>query len=698
MNIVMKTLNFGVLEEDTLLKKRGKQLFNLDIGLSVFAALFAEISLRITGYATLDISVLLISFAAVCSLFVFLMAKEKHELSVFLSQIIGFSFLVYAVLISEGFMTSLFFTAFALNGFIYFPDRKKLSVAMFLAYMGIFMVFLGWEIWTFDLVNMGAGHLVKFRTGMSIFAFLFIHKIFSIVSLYWVTMEKEEGSRKALAASEAKYRSFFEKVKVGIATEKNGKFASVNPEMANLLGYTGEELIGMKPIDIIHPDDYAKAKRRFDEMLKNPREPRQIPHRLLRKDKSILDVLITFAPLNEKKNLEEELIVTMSNLTPIREAEAALVQTEDQYRSLFENAFDGIFIYDLKEKAAKHCNKRLADTFGVSRAKILADFPYGFFPELQPNGMSSQNLIRQKRDEVLLDGRTKFTINALKPDGTTIVAEINMFTLPKPNSHLTASIFRDITEQQKQEAIIQKNITELNQKNEDLQKYIESNLELENFAYIASHDLKAPIRTIGSFSKLLRRKAASKLDDSELEFLDFINKGAENMSKLVEDLLTYSKVNTEDHQLELINMHNLLEMIVHELGVNIEENKAKINLVDIPKTIYADNTKMRQLFQNIIANAIKFKKPEVDPIITISCKEDTQFWHFSISDNGIGIKPEFHSKIFMLFRKLHGPNEFEGSGIGLSLCKKIVEQHFGTISIDSEYGNFTRFNFSIQKS
>ncbi len=698
MNFVTQILSLGVLEDDSPLKKRGKQVFNLDVWLSIFSALLAEVGLRISGHSSIDITVLLVSFVVLCSSVPFLMSRKQFGLAVFILQVACFSFLLYAVLMSQGFMVSLYFVVFAVNGFIYFPELKKLSGLMFLFFMFSFAGFITWEIWNFDLANMGTGYLIRFRIGMSIFGFLFIHKMFSVISLYWVTMDKVERSQKALTLSEMKYRSFFEKVKVGIATEKEGRFTSVNPEMSRLLGYGEDELIGMKPVDIIHPNDYPSVKKQFNEVVANPKVARQIPHRLLRKDKSILDVLVTFAPLGEEGNMEGELIVTMSNLTQIRAAEEALEETENRYRSLFENAFDGIFIYDLREQAAKHCNKKLADTLGVSRDEILTNFPDGFFPEFQPDGTSSQDLIRRKRDEVLLDGRTKFIIETLKPDRSTLTAEINMFSLPKPNSHLTVSIFRDISERQKQENIIQENIAELNQKNEDLQKYIESNLQLENFAYIASHDLKAPIRTIGSFSKLLKRKAASKLDDSELEFLEFINKGAENMSKLVEDLLTYSKANTENHQLELINMQNLLDLVIHELSVNIEENKAKINFVDIPKTIYADNTKMRQLFQNLIANAIKFKKPTVDPIITITGKEDTEFWHFSIRDNGIGIKPEFHDKIFMLFRKLHGSNEFEGSGIGLSLCKKIVEQHFGTISIDSEYGNFTCFDFSIRKS
>lgn len=386
------------------------------------------------------------------------------------------------------------------------------------------------------------------------------------------------------------------------------------------------------------------------------------------------------------------------DITQKHYAERALMESEAKYRTLFENAFDGLLIYDLEQQKIIECNQRMVDYLGVSINSLMNAYPQQFLPEYQPNGHKTTDLIKYYTEETLKKGKTQNEWELQRVDGVSLYAEVTVFQLPKPNTHLLVIIFKDITEKKKQETIIKEQVNELNNKNIDLERYIESNMQLENFAYIASHDLKAPMRTIVSFSQLLDRSAKSKLDDKEREYLQFIITAIYNMRSLVEDLLAYSRVNAQTHQTTPLSVRKLIEDVIAEMQIPIAEKEAIIKLDSMPAKIDGDPTKMRQLFQNMIANAIKFNRPGVRPNVMIGCEDRKSKWVFYIQDNGIGIQEEFHQKIFLLFRKLHSSMEYEGTGIGLALCKKIVEQHKGKIWLDSEPGRGTTFYFSLPKT
>lgn len=243
---------------------------------------------------------------------------------------------------------------------------------------------------------------------------------------------------------------------------------------------------------------------------------------------------------------------------------------------------------------------------------------------------------------------------------------------------------------------IENQLEELNQKNQKLEKYIESNMQLENFAYIASHDLKAPIRTIISFSQLLERNLKNKLDEDAKEYLDFVISASRNMRDLIDDLLAYSKINSQPIRRDIFTIGDILMAITTEIQTTIHEKNAIINW-NCAYEINADMIKMKQVFQNLITNAIKFQKPDIQPIINILCEENTDSWQFCVKDNGIGIKADYHERVFDLFQKIHNKSEFEGTGLGLAICKKIVNQHGGKIWIESTLGEGTTFHFTIAK-
>lgn len=228
---------------------------------------------------------------------------------------------------------------------------------------------------------------------------------------------------------------------------------------------------------------------------------------------------------------------------------------------------------------------------------------------------------------------------------------------------------------------------------DSIEKLSKSNQDLESFAYAASHDLQEPIRTIASYLQLIERKEKNLSQESK-EFLNFAVDGSKRMRKLLEGLLSYSRLKRTAFENEVINLDDLLLVMTANLNKQILETNSTIQHKNLG-TIYGNKTQISQLFQNIISNAIKFRKDGVAPIIKINRTTKEGKAVITIEDNGIGIDPNFHQKIFQLFSRLNTINKYSGSGIGLALCKRIVENHFGTIGIDSEKGQGTKFTISI---
>ncbi|WP_331447121.1 sensor histidine kinase [Streptomyces xanthochromogenes] len=224
-----------------------------------------------------------------------------------------------------------------------------------------------------------------------------------------------------------------------------------------------------------------------------------------------------------------------------------------------------------------------------------------------------------------------------------------------------------------------------------------SNAELEQFAYVASHDLQEPLRKVSSFTQLLQRRYAGQLDAKADQYIAFAVDGANRMQTLINDLLDFSRVGRVHHTHESVALDAVVERAVSALAVSIEETGAEISCEELP-TLVADPTQMGMLWQNLIGNAVKFHRPGQPPHIHVSAAREGALWRFSVTDDGIGIAPEYAEKVFVIFQRLHTKDAYSGSGIGLAMCKKIVEFHGGAIAVDQEYAGGTRITFTLAEA
>ncbi|RPD51538.1 hypothetical protein DRJ53_02335 [Paracnuella aquatica] len=221
------------------------------------------------------------------------------------------------------------------------------------------------------------------------------------------------------------------------------------------------------------------------------------------------------------------------------------------------------------------------------------------------------------------------------------------------------------------------------------------NVELEQFAYVASHDMQEPLRTISSFVELLRRQYGGRLDDKADKYLAFMSQASDRMKVLINDLLEYSRLGRKG-ELSLVNCNELTQAVLADLQLAIKDAGANVQVGALP-TVEAFPTELKQVFQNLIVNALKFRKKTEPPLIEVGCTEREDHWEFFVKDNGIGMDAKHYERIFVIFQRLHTRSEFEGSGIGLSHCKKIVEMHNGHIWVESVLGSGSTFYFTLQR-
>jgi PAS domain S-box-containing protein len=504
----------------------------------------------------------------------------------------------------------------------------------------------------------------------------------------------EEQTRLLIAsermAGEAKTGAYFEAASQAIiAVSREGRIGLVNRRTEEMFGYSREELIG-QPLELLVPATHRglHAEHRAgyfrDPRVRSMGADTELAG--LRKDGTQFPVEIGLSYVeSEEGTLALGLV---SDITERRASEAAIARknaeiraSEAQLRSYLEAASQAILAVSAAGKIVL-VNRATEDMFGYRREELL--------------GQEIEMLLPQRFRAVHTTHRAGFAANprvramgagldlwARRRDGTEFPIEIGLSYVETADGNLALGLVTDITERKRSADELAAAIDELRR----------SNTELEQFAYLASHDLQEPLRMITSYLNLLARRCRGKLDEDGEEFLRYAVDGAERMKQLIRDFLAVSRISTQALRREPSNAAEIVENSLQNLNTAIEESGATVHLDPLP-SIPADSGLLAQVFQNLVGNAIKFRGDRA-PEIRISAVERGADWIFSVSDNGIGIESRHAERIFRIFERLHESTEYSGSGIGLAVCKKIVERHGGRIWFESELGTGSVFRFSI---
>ena len=450
-------------------------------------------------------------------------------------------------------------------------------------------------------------------------------------------------------------------------------------------------------MEIVHPDD----RQNMDEYLRleviGKRKSFNKEYRIVRiNDKQTRWVHGRGDVKFDDSSNVTNMIGTIQDITERKNGEELLRQSEINLRAIFENTDTGFYLLD-KEANIIAFNKIVNE---------FANLSFGF--ELQ----EKQNLIklfapeRQQQfadifSETIKGTNITYEINYPQIEGTIIWYSVSGNQVHNSNGKVVGVCVavNNITERKLAELQLQENEKAITNLNENLKKQAEelavSNEDLERYAYVTSHDLQEPLRMVTSFLQLLQKKYDQQLDDTAQKYINFAVDGAARMKTLIFDLLEFSRISSVEQQHTIINLNDVVAKTRQVLKAPIDESQATINVPFLPQ-VCGNESQLLQLFQNLIGNAIKYKS-NLKPVIEIGYTETPGEWQFYVQDNGIGIDKKFFEKIFIIFQRLHNKKEYEGTGIGLAICKKIVELHGGKIWVESSKEHGSKFYFTILK-
>lgn len=512
---------------------------------------------------------------------------------------------------------------------------------------------------------------------------LFVISVFSLAYAIFSRRRSKESKIeiKELEASIEELQDNVNRLKItvdlspdAIIVHRDGKIIFANQAGLNLLrAETEEQLLGKMVKDFTHYSYWEEVSKRLEDMSKYMKQFPPIDLTVKRLDSTYIDVSVSSTPV--LYHSIPHVITIIRDITERKKNE----EIKSRLASIVLTSNDAIYAVS-PDGTINNWNPGAEKLYGFSEREAIGSDTSFIIPPAKRDEMSY--LLKKVNDGEKVDS---FETKRVKKDKSII------------DVSLTISPIEDDTGLISGASIIARDITFKKQVEEELRRYAEelamSNEELYVFSYAASHDLQEPLRAIQQFIETLNRRHKRRLGAEMEEQIAAANDGVTRMYRLITDFLMYSRVGTERAPREEIDCNIILKNALFNLEVAIKESKAVIKQFTLPK-IYANETQITQLFQNLIANAIKYQG-ENTPHIEIYAEKKNNMWRFGVKDNGIGIEQWFSERIFIVFQKLHDPKKYPGSGIGLALCKRVVEKHGGKIWFESEVGKGTTFYFTF---
>jgi PAS domain S-box-containing protein len=497
------------------------------------------------------------------------------------------------------------------------------------------------------------------------------------IAVGWSVQRDSAGREltRALWDSQEKYRTLLDGQNYAIVMmDTQGNVLSWNAGAERIEGYTAQEIIGQNFSCFFTATDIKRGRPQEILGLTAASGRHEEEARRVRKDGTRFLASLTFTALRDPAgNLWgfSESSYDLSNST----------ESEAKYRGLLEAAPDAMVIAD-EQGLIVLVNAQTESLFGYHRHELVGQSVEMLVPQSfrAAHSQQRQGYTANPHKRIMDRG---VELRGLRRDGSEFPAEIGLSPLETADGILVTAAIRDISLRKKSEEQLMRTMDELQRSNDDLQQ----------FAYVASHDLQEPLRMVASYTQLIASRYQGKLDADADEFIAFAVDGCNRMQVLIQDLLAYSRAGTDGKTLREVSSEETLLAALANLDLTLEKSGAIVTH-DLLPTIMTDETQLRQVLQNLIGNAIKYRGAEA-PQVHVSAKNDAKQWIFSVRDNGLGIDPKHFERIFILFQRLHGRNEFEGTGIGLAICKKILERLGGRIWVESQLGRGSTFFFAL---
>ncbi len=513
---------------------------------------------------------------------------------------------------------------------------------------------------------------------------------FTGVRLALIDITERREAERALRESEERFRN----------AEKVGKMGhfSLNVVKGSITGSPYLESIhGFEPgafkggfenwLEMVHPDDKAKIMKFTQEAFHKKLREGAFDIRILRPNGEVrwvsAGVTVTYDPSGRPLRA----LGTMTDITERKRIEERLRQSEKRSKLLIKYAPSMICEVDFNGPAFRSVNDVMCDYLGYPRKELLAMNPFDLRDE------EGKTVFRDRLNRILNGEKIKGPVECKtkSKDGRELYALLNMALTYKDGKPEGAVIMaHDVTERKRAEQALADRTFQLERAN---RKLAVINADIDEFTNVASHDLQEPLRTLISFSDLLRKDLGDALPEEAAKDLAFITNAAKRMQTLIRDLLALSRAERVAKKREWVSLDECADLALEALATLVKERRAQIMRDNLPE-VWGDSTLLTELYQNLISNALKFSGDQ-RPIIQLTFEEKDGNQIFGVKDNGIGIDPKYAQQIFQPFRRLHGRAKYEGSGIGLAICHRLVERHRGKIWVDSEPGKGAHFRFMI---